>query len=595
MNLPYRWIECASWELDFFGLPHRIPWPADVDEEEAKREPFELGSLLKAIELMGPDAGTPWTGFLKAATQFGELTESLEDSEISRARELLVDIERHHPGTSFRIFHEAYVARHEGRLTDAIALYQQAAEKTPSISEIWNNMAMLLAMSERRDEAVSAFRKALENSPQNRTALEGLAQMRELVKLIRDPNDPNSAMFVEIPTFRDMATQQIPTLAENPENLINFGEELFRTGIIPEVGVMALEKAHELQPDQPRSLVALASAYRLMGELDKARTLITRLTELAPDSTEAFFHLAQICNAMGDSAAERAALQRVLEINPNQQAALGIWFELKPGEHDPAKEQQLLDFSESRNSWMALILASALCRERADFGRAMQLAERACQMAPDSEEALLHFSATIGDARDVTRLARDIKPKVESGKFSKRLDWNYAHVLHQLGLTSDAINALKKAASEENAPDDFKAACSTSIEAWSGILTGSGIPLEVHSSGVLLRDVLLKLEDDDGGVILKAGSQLPEQGVFPWRANGSETSVILQQGQSGGSNPPKILGEFKVRGIQAAPGQPVTIECHLAGLPDGALHFRAAQNGRRLGVGWAPAAEHATV
>ncbi len=71
--------------------------------------------------------------------------------------------------------------------------------------------------------------------------------------------------------------------------------------------------------------------------------------------------------------------------------------------------------------------------------------------------------------------------------------------------------------------------------------------------------------------------------------------MILQQGQSGGSNPPKILGEFKVRGIQAAPGQPVTIECHLAGLPDGPLHFRAAQNGRRLGVGWAPAAEHATV
>ena len=588
MNLPYRWIDCDSWELDFFGLPHRIPWPADAADDIAARDPFEIGHLIQGIDAMGAEASAPWTGFKAASAYFGQLTEALEDSEIQQAKEILVEIEKAHPGTSYRIFHEAYVARHEGRVEDAIRLYQEAGEKTPGIVDIWNNLAMALAMSERRDEAVAAFRKTLAAKPTDRTALEGLSQLRELVKLIRDPNDPNSTMYVEIPTFREMAAGQIETLAADPDQLLNYGEELYRAGLVPEVGLSALEKAHELRPEHPHTLLALASAYRLSNDFGKARALITKLTELQPESADAFFHLAQICNASGDTTSERAALSRVIELNPNMQAALGIWFELKPGEHDPAKEQELLDFAEKRNSWMGFVLASALCRERGDFQRAMRWAERAVEIDPTSEEALLHFSATIGDARDVTKLATAIKPKVESGKFSKRLDWNYAHILRQLNLTSDAIAVLRKAASEEAAPEDFKMACSTSIEAWSGVLTGTGVPLEVHGSGVLLRDVLLSVDGDDGGVILKAGLALPNQAVFPWRANGPETSVFLQQGQTDSGKAPQSLGEFKIRGIQVAPGQPTTIECHVTALPDGALHFRAAQNGKRLSVGWAP-------
>ena len=55
--------------------------------------------------------------------------------------------------------------------------------------------------------------------------------------------------------------------------------------------------------------------------------------------------------------------------------------------------------------------------------------------------------------------------------------------------------------------------------------------------------------------------------------------------QSRGNPEPRGLGAFVVRGVQPAAK---TIDCHLVGLPDGALHFRASQGGRRLQVGWAP-------
>ncbi len=586
MNPTYVWIECASWELDFFKLPHRIPWPSNVATEVAARSPFELEHLLAGIDALGAEAAEPWTSFRKAAHLFDDLSEALEDSEIRKASELLAQVEALHPGTPFRLFHQAHLARCEGNLEKACALYTEAAGISPNIPEIWNNLGLTLALRQQRDEAVAAYRRALQIEPQNRNALEGLAQTRELVKLMRDPKDPNSAVYMEMAEFKRMAANQVASMADQHEQLLNYAEELCRSEIAPDIGVAAFEKALSLKPEDPRTLFSLAKACHQIGRLEDARTATAKLTELFPDRAEPFFQLAQICNALGDSAAERSALERCIQNDPNFQPALGIYFALKPGEHDPAKEQEIVEFSEKHNSWLGFLLASTLCEERGDFQRALKWAERAVQTAPEAEEPLLHLVAAVGKVKDLTKLASEIKPKVDSGKFSKRLDWNYAHVLKQLGLHNDAVQVLRKVAASD-VPDDVKNACSTTLEAWSGVLAVSGIPIEVLPSGILLRDVLVSLGDEDGGILLRAGEKLPAQGVFPWRAKAAETTVALQQGQRGSEKAPLPLGEFKIRGIELKEGSG-QIECLVVGLPDGSLHFRAAQNNQRLVVLWQP-------
>ncbi len=133
---------------------------------------------------------------------------------------------------------------------------------------------------------------------------------------------------------------------------------------------------------------------------------------------------------------------------------------------------------------------------------------------------------------------------------------------------------------------NVKVMASNTLEAWGGVLTGSGLPLEIHPAGHLTRPILISLPDGDGGIVLGAGRRIPAEGTFPWRAKGATTvEVSLQQGESDGPNPPRPLGTFRATEVDLSEdAKPV--ECHLAVTPEGALHFRAAQNGRRLPVAW---------
>jgi tetratricopeptide (TPR) repeat protein len=584
MTTPVQWIESTSWELPFFGLPTRIPWPADVDAAIANNDPFEIEHMLLAIESLGADAEEPWKSFHRAAQHLDELAEAIDESEATEAGELLAKFEAIHPNSAFGTFHRGTVARLEGREEDAIRLFGEAAERMPNIAAIWNNLGVMHAMRGQRDEALAAFQKALVASPNDRTAMEGLAQLGAAVKLLRDPNDPNSAAFVDPQTFAKMVAQQLQQVVDDPDALLAQGEHLLKQGLIPQLGIQAMQRVLQLRPTERRAVFSLTAVARMSGQLEQARKMITDYTTQVPQDPEGFFHLAQVCNASGDAAGETEALDKVLALDPNAQAPLGIRFGLKQGEHDPKKEQALTKYGEEKKSWMAFILASNIARQRGDSKHAVEWAERAYQLAPESEDVLLHYTAALGEAKGFEKLVSVIKPQIDSGKFSKRLDWNYAQVLHQMGLVNDAMGVLRKIIASD-VPEDMKAHGALMLDAWSNLVSGAGVPLEVHASGFLQRPVVLVLDDGDGGYVLKAGARLPAESRFPWRASGAEVQIPLQQGQSGGATEPRRLGAFVVRGVQPSTQ---TIDCHLVGLPDGAMHFRASQGNRRLQVGWAP-------
>jgi tetratricopeptide (TPR) repeat protein len=347
--------------------------------------------------------------------------------------------------------------------------------------------------------------------------------------------------------------------------------------------VEALERANELRPGDPKLMLTLGGAYHQAGDIAKARDMMGRFTSGFPNDPIGFFRMAQTDRALGNLDSERAALDRTLELDPNFHPALVVRFGVAPGAHDPAIEDELEKFGKLRKSWMAFVLASAVARERGDHAAAMRQAERALEIEPENEEALLHYTSALGGAKELGKLANVVRPAVESGKFSKRLDWNYAQVLRELGLTKDAVAVLRRAA--ENAPEDFRKMAGTMIDAWSGLVCGCGVRLEVNPAGLLARPILITLPDGDGGIVIDLGVQLPSNGAFPLRATSGQAFVTLQQGHSG-SREPRPLGVFRVRGIAASPEAPVAIDCDIFAMPDGNLHFRARQGNRKLPVNW---------
>ena len=260
------------------------------------------------------------------------------------------------------------------------------------------------------------------------------------------------------------------------------------------------------------------------------------------------------------------------------------------GSHDGAAlEKSAHGIGEKRGGWMPLLIASAMARERKDFATAAGYVARAYERMPKSEEVLLQYAAILGDAGDAATLDLIIQPAVTGGHFSKRLDWNYAQSLRQVGKTTQAIEVLRRAQLAD-APDDFKASAESAIEFWTGHRAQSGEALEVHPSGQLTRPVLLTLEDGEGGVIIPPRQLLPAQGKFPWSARengGAEARVRLQQGQTGLGPAPRPLGVFVVKNIQPAAEGPTNIECRVEAMPDGRLLFGAGQDGRLLQVEWA--------
>ena len=76
----YNWIETPAWQLQFFGLPNRVPWPADAQQPNPEKGEFDVPTLLRGVESCVSSEPTiigPWRGFLEASEHFQEMTEAL--------------------------------------------------------------------------------------------------------------------------------------------------------------------------------------------------------------------------------------------------------------------------------------------------------------------------------------------------------------------------------------------------------------------------------------------------------------------------------------------------------------------------------------
>jgi tetratricopeptide (TPR) repeat protein len=81
-------------------------------------------------------------------------------------------------------------------------------------------------------------------------------------------------------------------------------------------GRPAAEEAARLLPDDPRALIAAASARFICGDPDGARVAAERALQRSPNSAEASYYLGRALAALGDRAAARLALVNAADLAP---------------------------------------------------------------------------------------------------------------------------------------------------------------------------------------------------------------------------------------------------------------------------------------
>ncbi|MGF1571932.1 MAG: tetratricopeptide repeat protein [Sumerlaeia bacterium] len=146
----------------------------------------------------------------------------------------------------------------------AIQALLEATEIVPENIEVQELLANLLLESLEYERAIPAFERVLELDANRPDANEQLAF---IYRLRRDPQQ--EAIHLEREVLAD---------PKDYDSKVNYGDVLWRLGDYDKA-ILQYRNAKDLDPDNPRALVALASSERKLGKYSEAREAIQEILD----------------------------------------------------------------------------------------------------------------------------------------------------------------------------------------------------------------------------------------------------------------------------------------------------------------------------
>jgi tetratricopeptide (TPR) repeat protein len=201
---------------------------------------------------------------------------------------------------------------------------------------------------------------------------------------------------------------------------------------------VALEELQRRYPNNPRIVIALGRAHRLISELDRADQLYDLGISLAPQAPEGYFGKGAVARARGDR-------QRASELYAQALERSGAFF--------PARFE-LAAMAEEQADWAAAIVQlRALYQQRSGDSSAVALAQALRLSGPsgyvEAEQVLMPLSASnVNAAIELARLYNDAgRPDAATGAYldALRLEPDSSAAAFELGETYQAQGDLAAA------------------------------------------------------------------------------------------------------------------------------------------------------
>jgi len=194
----------------------------------------------------------------------------------------------------------------QGKLDEAIAAYRKAIQIDPNYANAHNNLGFELCKQGKLDEAIAAHRKAIQIDPNNAIFYNGLgfdlnkqgkldeeiAAYRKAIQI-----DPNNAIFYN-----------------------NLGEALRVQGKLDEA-ITAFRQAIQIDPNYANAHNNLGFDLGKQGKLDEAIAAYRKAIQIAPNSAILYNNLGEALRVQGKLDEAITAFRQAIQIDPNYENA----------------------------------------------------------------------------------------------------------------------------------------------------------------------------------------------------------------------------------------------------------------------------------
>jgi arylsulfatase A-like enzyme/Tfp pilus assembly protein PilF len=293
--------------LDTLAGSGRTPAGATVDTETAARL-RSLGYVVSqpASQPRRFTAADDPKNLVPLDTALDEAMKVSGRGDYATAVTMLQDVIQKRPDLPLAYDRLAFVLRSDGRLTEAIAVLEQAAAKGFADAPALVTLGTMLQEADRLDRSVSVLEAAVGLNDQDLEARSRLGTTYARMGRSDDAEREFKAVLGADP--------------QSPEALTNLGILYLSTNRVP-AAIEILRRAVAADPAARGASNALAAAYAGSGDLQQAVGVWRQLVERHPDDADVLYNIGTALLQLKQPIEARPYLERFVAAAPSQYAA----------------------------------------------------------------------------------------------------------------------------------------------------------------------------------------------------------------------------------------------------------------------------------
>jgi tetratricopeptide (TPR) repeat protein len=509
---PWRWVESDHWDLQFEGLPRRIPWLAgDPDPPLTSygdpNNEFPVSRLYQAVEAMvatepAPPPDPRFAEFVARIELGDEFVAALESGDFIASAGVLRQMQRVSRPTGSMLMNEAYLMKRNGDEDGARELYRRGTELCPDVEMLWRHYGEACEAAGMKAEAIRAYEQAIRILPTHEQATLGLERLGKRFR-IELKTDPGKLRFLSKAELRALTSEEMKKHWSDASKLRSVAENASKVQCTHDLAVECVRRILELEPHEPENYRNLGALLRATGQVDEAIHELETARELDPEDAWTYFHIAECCIDKKDMPGAWNNLHYALQYDPNHKPALNTVFLNREDQTAEKNEADLLAYSKPRDdspgSWQGYLLLANLAWKRDQRERAVRLAAEAYKIAPEEQEVFLTYTGMLAATGENEWVAALTKPRLRAGEINPAAFMNFALALDAMGLRAEAVRVLEDAVARLKLTPEERHRFVDRLDLWTGRFAICDIDLETQDgAGKVLRRGIYQVKDGKG-------------------------------------------------------------------------------------------------